>query len=449
MGSRPCGPRRCRARSGLAPPQLLHWWVASSGTPATSYPARSRPDGPASRRSPGSARLRLPLPDFALVTPRALGGGAGLPRLCASAAQSAREDSLHDVSRRWPAGLVPAPVLPVRPLLLPGHHAPRRRGTVPARHSEPAPRRRHGSDQQPRADRRIPRPRIRGTQGARLARGQDPLSAPDRSVRSPPARVLVGLGSMGEPAPCRSASHSRASQPLRPLALPVPDTAGCRALGGLAGHRHHGRYRAVLPLYQPALPRSSGSAHHPCRHTGPCALAGAMRLLPFLGAVGSAAARTPHPAPVRPALPPPSPRSNWTPLRSRRAATRLALPSPPPRPLHRRLGRRRRPLGYRRLQLRLQRGLAGAVSPGQCLARRCSRYVHLEDLLARPVATRGKRDPQQLAHVLLHPLRPVGPRPQAGPTGGRRPGHLYRHCRPEWPAFELWFSATVFLPASW
>ena len=170
---------------------------------------------------------------------------------------------------------------------------------------------------------------------------------------------------MGEPRLAPALLIAALASLCVPLLFLYLTRPGCRALGGLSGHRHHGVTGPFFPLYQPALPRSSGSAHHPCRHTGPCALAGAMRLYRSWGPVGSAAARTPGPCSCA-ACPSSTlrPRSNWTPLRSRRAATRLALPSPPPRPLHRRLGRRRRPLGYRRLQLRLQRDWAGAVLPG-------------------------------------------------------------------------------------
>ena len=66
---------------------------------------------------------------------------------------------------------------------------------VPARYPKPAPRRRHGSGQQPRCRtyRRIPRHRIRGPQGTRLSRGQSPLGTSHWPLCGPCACLLVGL----------------------------------------------------------------------------------------------------------------------------------------------------------------------------------------------------------------------------------------------------------------
>ena len=168
MGSRPCGPRRCRLVLAWAPPQLLRWRVASSGTPANERPC-SQPPLMALRLVALLDPFVYVFPFLTLLwSPHALWAVALVFLGYVHLPPNQQEKTL---STTYLAGGLLALCLPLYFLyalyfcqvtMLHGDEGP-----VPARHSEPSPRRRHGPGQQPRTDRRVPRHGIRGTQGAR------------------------------------------------------------------------------------------------------------------------------------------------------------------------------------------------------------------------------------------------------------------------------------------
>ena len=220
------------------------------------------------------------------------------------------------------------------PLLLPGHHAPRRRGTVPARHAEPSPRRRHGPGQQPRTDRRVPRHGVRGAPRAPGSpegkiHSQHPIGL---SVALLPA-YWWGLDQWNNPRLAAALFISVLASLCAPLLFLYLGAAGRRTLGGHAGHLHHGRHRSLLPLHEPAVSRSSGPVHPSGRRYWPSGTGrrrgGSYRSwgpweVPLLGLLALLLCGLPflHP----------SPRSNWTPMRGRRAAPGLAQPPAGPWP---------------------------------------------------------------------------------------------------------------------